>query len=134
MSMIPRSLRSFVPPIPLISSSLTLSVRVIVALRVWGHWLRCRISSSPCTMIHSVVSLQIFFICEAQFAFDWVVKLRSGIGLTSRTTFMSFPMVTAASLPGTFLSGHAAASDQRLAPGWRRSFLLGLNDGVSAEN
>ena len=68
MSMIPRSLRSFVPPIPLISSSLTLSVRVMVALRVWGL-ASVPISSSPCTMIHSVVSSR-SIVCEAQFAVD----------------------------------------------------------------
>ena len=50
MSMIPRSLRSVVPPVPVMSSSLTLSVRVMVALRVWGL-ASVPISNVPCTMI-----------------------------------------------------------------------------------
>src|SRR5215469_3610227 len=110
--MIPRSLRSFVPPVPVISSSLTLSVRVIVALRVWGL-ASVPISSSPCTMIHSVVSSRSFL--SAKLSLPLIVKLRSAGGETSRTTFISFSMVTTASLVGTFLSGQVAGSDQRFA-------------------
>jgi hypothetical protein len=48
-SMMPRS------PMPITCSPFTLSVRVMVALRVWGL-ASVPISSSPCTMIHSVAS------------------------------------------------------------------------------
>src|SRR6516225_5851556 len=110
--MIPRSLRSFVPPIPLISSSLILSMRVIVALRVWGL-ASVPISSSPCTITHSVDSSR--SLLSAKLSLPLIVKLRSGGGETSRTTFISFSMVTTASLVGTFLSGQVAGSDQRFA-------------------
>src|SRR5215470_13269044 len=55
MSMMPRSTLSVVPPTPLMSSSLTLFVKVMVALRVCGDF-SVPISNSPCNMIHSVVS------------------------------------------------------------------------------
>src|SRR5580698_5316884 len=111
ISMIPRSLRSF-PPNPPKSSSLTLSVSVIVALRVWGL-ASVPISSSPCTMTHSVVSSR--SLLSAKLSLPLIVKLRSGGGETSRTTFISFSMLTTASLVGTFLSGQVAGSDQRFA-------------------
>ena len=50
------------------------------------------------------------------------------------TTFMSLPMVTRASLAGTFLSGHVAASDQRFPLAVEEAFLLSLKGGVSAED
>ena len=131
MSMIPRSLRSFVPPIPLISSSLTLSVRVIVALRVWGL-ASVPISSSPCTMIHSVVSSR--SLLSAKLSLPLIVKLRSGGGVTSRTTFMSFSMVTTASLAGHLFVRPGGCIRPALRAGRRRSLLLSLNDGISAED
>src|SRR6266853_6674701 len=110
MSMIPRSLRSFVPPIPLISSSLTLSVRVIVALRVWGL-ASVPISSSPCTMAHSVVSSR--SLSSAKLSLPSIVKPFSGGGLTSRTTSLPLSMVTLSPATGTLRLGQVAASDQR---------------------
>ncbi len=79
-------------------------------LRVWGL-ASVPISNSPCTMIHSVVSSR--SLSSAKLSLPLIVKPCSGGGLTSRTTFMSLSMVTTASLPGTFLSGQVAASDQR---------------------
>src|SRR6185369_569976 len=109
ISMIPRSLRSF-PPNPPKSSSLKLSVRVMVAWCVWGL-ASVPISNSPCSMIHSVVSSR--SLLSAKLSLPLIVKPWSAGGVTSRTTSMSLPIVTTASLPGTFLSGQVAASDQR---------------------
>ena len=103
------ALRSF-PPSPPKSSSLTLSVRVMVAWRVCGL-ASVPISNSPCTMIHSVVSSR--SLLSAKLSLPLIVKPCNSGGVTSRTTFMSLPMVTRASLPGTFLSGQVAGSDQR---------------------
>ena len=86
MSMIPRSLRSFAPPMPPMSSSLTLLVRVMVALRVWGL-ASVPISSSPCNMIHSVVSSRSALL--AKLSLPSIVRLPSAGGLTSRSTFLS---------------------------------------------
>ncbi len=110
MSMIPRSTLSVVPPTPLISSSLTLFVKVIVALRVWGDF-SVPISNSPCNMIHSVVSSTSLLF--AKLSLPLIVKPRSGGVLTSRTTSMPWLMVTRAPSAGTFLSAQVAESDQR---------------------
>ena len=112
--MIPRSLRSFAPPIPLISSSLTLSVRVIVALRVWGPGFGADFQFPTCTMTHSVDSSR--SLLTAKLSLPLIVKLRSGGGGdVDNDVHPSFSMLTAASLVGTFLSGQAAGSDQRFA-------------------
>ena len=47
---------------------------------------------------------------------------------------MSFSMVTTSSLPGTFLSGQVAASDQRFPLAVEEVLLLSLKDGISAED
>ncbi len=116
ISMIPRSLRSLVTLAAgtLMSSSLTLSVKVMVALRVWGL-ASVPISNAPCTMIHSVVSSR--SLLSAKLSVPSSLMPCSGGGLTSRMTFISFSMVTTSSLAGTFLSGQVAGSDQRLAAG-----------------
>ena len=60
---------SFVPPTPLISSSLTLLVKVIVALRVWG-WLFSTNLQLPVQHDPLGGQFKIFIVCEAQFAVD----------------------------------------------------------------
>jgi hypothetical protein len=68
MSMIPRSTLSFVPPTPLISSSLTLFVKVIVALRCGGLFstnLQLPVQHDPLGG-----QFKILIVCEAQFAVD----------------------------------------------------------------
>src|SRR4029434_7530787 len=111
MSMIPRSLRSVVPPVPVMSSSLTLLVRVIVALRVWGL-ASVPTSSSPCNMIHSVVSSRSALL--AKLSLPSIVRLPSAGGLTSRSTFLSFAMVTLSPAAATFRSGQVAGLEQRV--------------------
>src|SRR5678815_2513215 len=69
MSMMPRSTLSVVPPTPLMSSSLTLLVKVMVALRVWGDF-SVPISNSPCNMIHCGGEFHIGVVREAQLAVD----------------------------------------------------------------
>jgi len=112
MSMIPRSLRSFVPPIPLISSSLTLSVRVIVAWRVWG------LASVPIFQFpvhHDPLGgqFEVLIIGEAQFAVDRQTAQRHRADIEDNIHVL----VNGDSgvLAGTFLSGQVAASDQRFA-------------------
>ena len=82
-------------------------------------------------MIHSVVSSRSLLF--AKLSLPLIVKPCSAGGVTSRTTSMSLPMVTRASLPGTFLSGQVAASDQRFPLAFVDVFLLRLKDGISAE-
>ena len=105
-SMMPRS------PMPIISSPFTLSVRVMVALCVKGL-ASVPISSSPCTMIHSVVSSRSFVSENASLPIT--VMPPSGGGLTSRMTDLPSGMVTLAPATGTFLSGQVARSDHRVA-------------------
>ena len=130
MSMIPRSLRSFVPPIPPISSSLTLLVKVIVALRVWGL-ASVPISSSPCNMIHSVVSSRSLLF--AKLSLPSIVRLPSAGGLTSRTTSLPFAMVTLSPAAGTLLSGQVAGSDQFVGLAAGDPAFLSLNDSEYAD-
>src|SRR4029434_200324 len=96
------------------SSSLTLLVKVIVALRVWGL-ASVPISSSPCNMIHSVVSSR--SLLSAKPSLPSIVRLPNAGGLTSRTTSLPAAIVTLSPARGTFLSGQVAGSDQRLAAG-----------------
>ena len=129
MSMIPRSLRSFAPPMPPMSSSLTLLVRVMVALRVWGL-ASVPISSSPCNRIHSVVSSRSALF--AKLSLPSIVRLPSAGGLTSRSTFLSR------------CNGDLVASGWHLPvrpggrirparlPDCRRSGILSLNDSEHA--
>ena len=129
MSMIPRSLRSFAPPIPPISSSLTLLVRVMVALRVWGL-ASVPISSSPCNMIHSVVSSRSLLL--AKLSLPSIVRLPSAGGLTSRTTSLPFSMVTVSPATGTLPVWPGGRIRPVRRPGRRRSGILSLNDSEHA--
>ena len=125
MSMIPRS------PITLHgSSSVTLLVKVIVALRVWGR-ASVPISSSPCNMIHSVVSSRSLLL--AKLSLPSIVRLPSG-----RRTDVEDHVLA-------FCNGDRVAFDWHLAvwpggrirpvrrPGRRRSSFLGLNDSEYAD-
>ncbi len=131
MSMIPRSLRSFVPPIPLISSSLTLSVRVMVALCVWGL-ASVPISSSPCTMIHSVVSSR--SLLSAKLSLPLIVKPCSAGGADIEDDVHVLLNGDNGVFAGHLLVRPGGCIGPALCAGRRRSFLLGLNDGVSAED
>ena len=104
--MIPRS------PMPIISSSLTLLVRVMVALRVWGL-ASVPMASSPCSMIHSVVSSRSALL--AKLSLPLIVRPPSAGGLTSRITSLPLAMVTLSPAAGTFRFGQVAGSDQRVA-------------------
>ena len=97
----------------------TLSVRVMVALRVWGL-ASVPISSSPCTMIHSVVSSR--SLLSEKLSLPLIVKLCSGGGLTSRTTSLSFSMVTASSLRGHLPVRPGGRIGPALRAGRRESF------------
>ena len=93
-SMMPRS-----PMPPMTSSPFTWSVRVMVALRVWG----CPslpMASSPCSMIHSVVSSR--SASSEKLSLPSIDRPSSGGGLTSSTTSLSRPMVTLSPATGTF--------------------------------
>jgi len=102
--MIPRS------PMPAITSSfLTVLVRVIVALCVWGL-ASLPIASSPCNMIHSVVSSR-----SASFeklSLPSIDSPSSAGGLTSRITSLSRPIVGLSPATGTLWFGQVAGSDQ----------------------
>jgi hypothetical protein len=76
-----------------------------VALRVWGL-ASVPISSSPCNMIHSVVSSRSALL--AKLSLPSIVRLPSAGGLTSRSTYLSFAMVTLSPAAGTFRSGQVA--------------------------
>ena len=105
VSMMPRSPISFMG-----SSSGTVLVRVMVALRVWGR-ASVPMASSPCNMTHSVVSSRSAVL--AKLSLPSIVRPPSAGGLTSRTTSLPAAMVTLSPAPGTFPSGQVAASDQR---------------------
>ena len=130
MSRMPRSTRSFAPPIPPISSSLTLLVRVMVALRVWGL-ASVPISSSPCNMIHSVMSSRSALF--AKLSLPSIVRPPSAGGLTSRTTSLpagNGDLVACAGHASVWPGGRIRPA--RL-PGRRRSSFLGLNDSEYAD-
>jgi hypothetical protein len=91
------------------SSSLTLLMKVIVALRVWGL-ASVPISSSPCTMIHSVVSSRSAVLANA--SLPSMLNPASAGGLTSRTTSLPLSMVTLSPATGTLRSGQVAGLDQ----------------------
>src|SRR5690606_38254963 len=89
---------------------LTLSVSVIVALRVCGRS-SLPIASSPWSMIHSVISSR-----AASFenvSLPSMDRPPSAGGLTSRMTFLSFAMTTLSPAAGTLPFGQVAGSDQR---------------------
>jgi hypothetical protein len=96
------------------SSSFTLSVRVMVALRVWGV-ASLPIANSPCNMIHSVVSSRSALL--AKVSLPSMDRPPSAGGLTSSTTSLSFAMMTLSPATGTLRFGQVAGSDQRLAAG-----------------
>jgi hypothetical protein len=101
-SMMPRS------PMPIISSSFTVSVRVMVALRVCGL-ASVPIASSPWIMIHSVVSVR--SALSAKVSLPLIVTPPSAGGVTSRITLLPASMTTLSPAAGTFLLGHVAGSD-----------------------
>src|SRR6188768_317085 len=105
-SMMPRS------PMPIICSSLTLLVRVMVALCVKGL-ASVPTSSSPCTMTHSVVSSRSDL--SAKVSLPLTVRPPSAGGLTSRITSLPLAISTFSPATGTFLLGQLALSDQRVA-------------------
>ena len=93
--MMPRS------PMPtMMSSPLTLSVRVMVALRVWGL-ASVPMANSPCSMIHSVVSSRSALL--AKLSLPSMVRPPRAGGLTSSTTSLSLPMMTLSPAAGTLL-------------------------------
>ena len=100
-----------VPPAIMIPRSLpgTLSVRVMLALRVWGL-ASVPISSSPYTMIDSVVSSM--SALSEKLSLPWIRKPPSDGGLTSRSTSLPLSMVTVSPARGTFPSGQVAGLDQ----------------------
>src|SRR5688500_3783024 len=105
--MMPRS------PMPTMTSSpLTLSVRVMVALRVWGL-AAVPMANSPWSMIHSVVSSRSALLEKLSLP-SMDRPPRAG-GLTSSTTSLSLPMTTLSPAAGTFLFGQVAGSDQFVA-------------------
>src|SRR5262245_19890815 len=105
--MMPRS------PMPTMTSSLlTLSVRVMVALRVWGL-ASVPMANSPWSMIHSVVSSRSALLDKLSLP-SMERPPRAG-GLTSSTTSLSLPMMTLSPAAGTFLFGQVAGSDQFVA-------------------
>jgi hypothetical protein len=95
---------------PAMTSSLgTVLVKVIVALRVCGA-ASLPIASSPCSMIHSVVSSR-----SASFenvSLPSIERPPSAGGLTSRITSLSRPIVTLSPAIGTLRFGQVAGSDQ----------------------
>jgi hypothetical protein len=97
---------------PIICSSFTLSVRVMVALRVCGL-ASVPICSSPCTMIHSVDSSR--SALSAKLSLPLIVRLAKAGGLTSRITSLPLGISTLAPATGTFLSGQVARSDHFVA-------------------
>src|ERR1044071_1104881 len=103
-SMMPRS------PMPAITSSpLTLSVRVMVALWVWGlAWVP--MANSPWSTIHSVVSSR--SVLSEKLSLPSMERPLSAGGLTSSTTSLSLPMMTLSPATGTLLFGQVAGSDQ----------------------
>src|SRR5690606_18048309 len=127
--MMPRS------PMPAMTSSpFTLSVKVMVALRVWGL-ASLPIESSPCSMIHSVVSSR-----SASFeklSLPSMESPPSAGGLTSSTTCLSFAMTTFSPATGTLAFGHVAGSDQSdwpadcALPSWAAHTLTTRNAGRS---
>ena len=102
--MIPRS------PMPAMTSSpVTLLVSVMVALRVWGL-ASLPMASSPCNMIHSVVSSRSALL--AKVSLPSMDRPPSAGGLTSRITSLSLPMVTLSPATGTLRLGQVSGSDQ----------------------
>src|SRR6185503_13251247 len=102
--MIPRS------PMPAMTSSpVTLLVRVMVALRVWGL-ASLPMASSPCSMIHSVVSSR--SVSLAKVSLPSIDNPPSAGGLTSRITSLSLPIVTLSPAIGTLRFGQVLGSDQ----------------------
>ncbi len=102
--MMPRS------PMPAITSSpATVLVSVMMALRVWGL-ASLPMASSPCNMIHSVVSSR--SALSAKLSVPSMERPPSAGGLTSSTTCRSLPMVTLSPATGTLRFGQLAGSDQ----------------------
>ena len=102
-SMMPRS-----PMPPMMFSPLTLSVRVMVALRVCGM-ASVPMASSPWTMIHSVVSSR--SALSAKLSLPLMVTPLSGGGLISSSTSLPAAISTLSPATGTLLSGQVAGSD-----------------------
>src|SRR5687767_15473510 len=70
-------------------------------------------ASSPCSMIHSVVSSRSALFEKV--SLPSMDRPPSAGGLTSSTTFLSLPMMTLSPAAGTFLFGQVAGSDQFVA-------------------
>ena len=105
--MMPRS------PMPaMMFSPFTLSVKVMVALRAWGL-ASVPMASSPCSMIHSVVSST--SALSAKESLPSIVTPPSAGVLTSRITFLSLAMATLSPAAGTLLLGQVAGSDHLVA-------------------
>src|SRR5690606_8123944 len=71
------------------------------------------IASSPCSMIHSVVSSRSALL--AKVSLPSIDRPPRAGGLTSSTTDLSFAMTTFSPAAGTLRFGQVAGSDQRLA-------------------
>ena len=114
---------------PAMTSSFgTLLVKVMVALRVWGL-ASLPMASSPCSMIHSVVSSRSALF--ANVSLPSMDRPPSAGGLTSRTTFLSLPMVTLSPATGTLRFGQVSGSDQFV--GWPPAIRsLSLSDSEHA--
>src|SRR5690606_29735207 len=98
-------------PMPAIRSSFgLLSVRVMVAFAVWGL-ASVPISSSPVSVIHSVVSVRSESFEKLSLP-STLTPLKSG-GLTSRTTSKPAPIVTMSPACGTFPPDQMDESDHR---------------------
>src|SRR5687768_12680398 len=105
--MMPRS------PMPaMMFSPFTLSVNVMAAVRAWGL-ASVPMASSPCSMIHSVVSST--SALSAKESLPSIVTPPSAGVLTSRITFLSLAMVTLSPAAGTLLLGQVAGSDHLVA-------------------
>ena len=83
-----------------------------MALRVWGL-ASVPMASSPCSMIHSVVSSR--SALSAKVSLPSIVRPPSAGGLTSRITSLSLAMVTLSPATGTLLLGQVAGSDHFVA-------------------
>jgi hypothetical protein len=90
------------------SSPFTLSVRVMVALRVWGL-ASVPIVSSPCSMIHSVLSARSDW--SAKRSLPLIASPFSAGGLTSSTTSAPGAMVTMLPGAGTAPSAQVDLAD-----------------------
>ena len=102
--MIPRS-----PIPPMTSSPLTVLVSVMVALCVWGL-ASLPMASSPCSMIHSVVSSRSALFENV--SLPSIESPASAGGLTSRITSLSLPIVTLSPAAGTLRFGQVSGFDQ----------------------